>query len=147
MTSEKPNIYAAIVPATRPLVTEQKRIALGAALGTNLLAVADTGAPALGVSVAATSRIELGVDAVLVAFAVMPSVRVRLAGDAFSIHATAAVPVAFAMSETFVAGAVGLGLRYRATPSLAFRLESLASFAGANHGTTLPTFIGGELWF
>jgi hypothetical protein len=57
------------------------------------------------------------------------------------------MPVAFAMSETFVAGAVGLGLRYRATPSLAFRLESLASFASKNHGTTLPTFIGGELWF
>lgn len=126
---------------------ERKRFALGAAFGTNLLAVADTGAPALGVTIAATSRVEVGVEAVLVAYAVMPSVRVRLAGDAFSVHATAAVPVAFAMSETFVAGAVGLGLRYRATPSLAFRLESLASFASKDQGTTLPTFVGGELWF
>ena len=51
------------------------------------------------------------------------------------------------MSETFVAGAAGLGLRYRATPALALRLESLASFAGGGHGLTVPTFLGGELWF
>jgi hypothetical protein len=147
ITAEKP-LEAAVVPPTRYSgESPQRRFALGAAFGTNLLAVADTGAPSLGVSIAATSRVEVGVDAVLVAFAVMPSVRVRLAGDAFSVHATAAVPVAFAMSETFVAAAVGLGLRYRATPSLAFRLESLASFASKDHGTTVPTFIGGELWF
>ncbi len=147
ITAEKP-LEASVVPPTRPTIdAKEKRFGLGAAFGTNLLAVGDTGAPSLGVSVAATSRVEVGVDAVLVAFAVMPSVRVRLAGDAFSVHATAAVPIAFAMSETFVAGAVGLGLRYRASPSLAFRLESLASFASKNHGTTIPTFIGGELWF
>lgn len=147
ITAEQPHIDAAIIPPTRTFVPAPKRFALGAAFGTNLLAVADTGAPALGLSMAATSRVEVGVEAVLVAFAVMPSVRVRLAGDAFSVHATAAMPVAFAMSETFVAGAVGVGLRYRATPALAFRLESLASFASKNHGTTLPTFVGGELWF
>jgi hypothetical protein len=77
----------------------------------------------------------------------MPSVRVRLVGDAFSVHAVAAMPIAFDEMETFVTGAVGLGVRYHATPSLAFRLESLASFAGKTYGTTLPTFIGGELWF
>ena len=51
--------------------------------------------------------------------------------------------------ERFVAGAVGLGLRLRlsALPSLALRLESYASFAGKAHGTTVPTFLGGELWF
>lgn len=148
ITAEQPHIDAAIFPPTRMILApERKRLAMGAAFGTNLLAIADTGAPTLGVAFAPMSRVEVGVDAVLVAFAVMPSVRVRLAGDAFSVHATAAMPVAFAMSETFVAGAVGLGLRYRATPSLAFRLESLASFAGSGHGTTLPTFVGGELWF
>jgi hypothetical protein len=80
----------------------------------------------------------------------MPSVRVRLAGDAMSVHAALAVPIAFtdgAMSETFVAGAFGLGLRYRVTPAVAFRLESFASFAGKTHGTTFPAFLGGELWF
>jgi hypothetical protein len=51
------------------------------------------------------------------------------------------------MSETFVAGAVGLGLRARVTPSLAFRVESFASYAGKTHGTTVPAFVGGELWF
>ena len=46
-----------------------------------------------------------------------------------------------------MAGAVGLGLRYRPTPGLAFRLEWLVSYAGKTHGTTVPTFLGGELWF
>jgi hypothetical protein len=87
---------------------------------------------------------------VVVAFAVMPSVRVRLAGEQLSVHAAIAMPIAFTggeMSETFVAGAVGLGVRYFATPALALRLESFASFATKDHGTTLPTFLGGELWF
>jgi hypothetical protein len=128
----------------------RKRFALGAAFGTNLMAVSDTGAPTIGGSVALHPRVELGVDAVLVAFAVMPSVRVRLAGEQLAVHAAVAVPVSFIdgeMSETFVAGAIGLGLRYRATPAFALRLESFASFATKDHGTTLPTFVGGELWF
>lgn len=128
----------------------RKRFALGAAFGTNLRQAADTGAPTLGLSLALASRFELGVDAVMVAYAVMPSVRVRIAGDSIALHAAVAVPVSFkdgAMKETFVAGAVGLGLRLRATSSFAFRLESFASFAGKNHGTTLPAFVGGELWF
>jgi hypothetical protein len=147
ITAEQPHLDAAIFPPTRTFVPARKRFALGAAFGTNLLAVADTGAPALGVAFAPMTRVEVGVDAVLVAFAVMPSVRVRLVGDAFSVHAVAAMPIAFDEMETFVTGAVGLGVRYHATPSLAFRLESLASFAGKTYGTTLPTFIGGELWF
>ena len=80
----------------------------------------------------------------------MPSLRVRLAGDAFSVHAIAAVPIVFPdgeMASTFVAGAGGLGLRYRPSPMLSFRLEALASFAGKDHGTTVPAFLGGELWF
>jgi hypothetical protein len=127
-----------------------KRFAVGAAFGTNLLRVADTGAPSLGLSYAVHPRIELGLDGLVVAYAVMPSVRVRLAGEAVSVHAAVALPISFTdgtMSETFVAGAVGLGVRYRATPALAFRLESFAAFAGKDHGTTLPAFLGGELWF
>jgi hypothetical protein len=30
---------------------------------------------------------------------------------------------------------------------LAFRLESMVSYAGKAHGTAVPTFLGGELWF
>jgi hypothetical protein len=132
------------------LVAKPKRIALGAAFGTNLLRVADSGAPTLGLGVAIGSRLELGVDGVLVAYAVIPQVRVRLAGDALSIHAVAAAPIAITdggMTKTFVAGAGGLGLRYRASPTLSFQLESMVSYAGKTHGTTVPTFVGGQLWF
>jgi hypothetical protein len=96
------------------------------------------------------SRLTLGVDGILVAYAVMPSIRLRLVGDTVSVHAIAAMPIAFPgdeMGGTFVAGAGGLGLRLRAMPMLSFRIESLASYAGKEHGTTFPTFVGGELWF
>lgn len=128
-----------------------KRFAIGAGFGTNLRdTLGETGAPSVGVAFAFGSRVTVGVDAIIVAYAVMPSLRVRLAGDAFSVHAIAAVPIVFPegeMSSTFVAGAGGLGLRYRPTPTLSFRLEALASFAGKDHGTTIPAFLGGELWF
>ena len=130
--------------------SKTKRFALGAAFGTNLLRVADSGAPTLGLGVAINPRIEVGVDAVLVAYAVIPHLRVRLAGEAVSVHVVAALPIAITddgMTETFVAGAGGLGLRYRATPALSFQLESLVSYAGKTHGTTIPTFVGGQLWF
>jgi hypothetical protein len=108
--------------AAAKVAMPQKHFGVGASFGTNLV----------------------------VAYAVMPSLRVRLAGDAISVHAIGAVPIVFPdgeMSSTFVAGAIGLGLRYRTTPMLAFRLESMASFAGGDHVTTIPTFLGGELWF
>lgn len=122
---------------------------IGAGFGTNLRQVADTGAPSARLAVA-LGRFELGVEGVFVAYAVVPSLRIRLAGDALSLHLVGAAPIALAtgdMEETFVAGAGGLGLRYRVTPALSFRLESLASYAGKTHGTTVPTFVGGELWF
>jgi hypothetical protein len=133
------------VPPPKP-----KRFSLAAAFGTNLLNVPQTGAPTVGIGFALGSRLVVGLDATLVAYAVMPSVRVRVFGDQMALHAVAAVPVAFtdgAMSETFIAGAVGIGLRYRAMPALAFRLESFASYAFGDHGFTLPAFFGGELWF
>lgn len=132
--------------------TSGRRVAIGAGFGTNLLrfSVRDSGAPSFGLGLALGARLELGVEVVLVAYAVVPSVRVRVAGDAMSLHVVGAVPIAFTdgpMTQTFAAGALGLGLRYRAMPGLAFRLESYASFAGKTHGTTIPTFLGGELWF
>jgi len=144
-TDAKTAIVTTVEPPPKP-----KRFALGAAFGTNLLNVPETGAPTVGVGFAVHPRIEVGVDAVVVAYAVMPSVRVRLAGEQMSVHAAVAVPVAFndgEMKETWISGAVGLGVRYRATPAIAFRLESFASFATKDHGLTLPAFFGGEVWF
>ncbi|MDB4957497.1 MAG: TonB-dependent receptor [Myxococcales bacterium] len=144
---EKPLIER---PVIAPPLPGPPRFSVGAAFGTNLRRVGDTGAPSIGFGVEIGQRLELGVDAVLVAYSVMPSARVRLAGNAFAVHAVAALPISFTdgnMSQTFVAGAFGLGVRYRPTPALAFRLETLASFAGSAHGMTIPTFVGGELWF
>jgi hypothetical protein len=145
----EPPVTARVVaaPAAPPA---RRRFALGAGFGMDLRRTKDSGAPSLGLGVAIGSRLELGVDAVLVAYAAIPSVRLRLAGNALSLHAVGAMPIAFndgPMATTFVAGAFGLGVRYRATPSVAFRLESFASYAGKTHGTTFPTFLGGELWF
>jgi PEGA domain len=148
----KPPPVEPVVKPPAPIVVAPapKRIGLGAGFGTNLKSVSDTGAPSLGLAVALGSRFELGVEATLVAYAVIPSVRVRLAGDALSVHIVGAAPIAIdvgAMSQTFVAGAGGLGVRYRPMPALAFRLESFVSVAGGGHGTTFPAFFGGELWF
>ncbi len=135
-------------PTRRP-TRPQGRFSLGAGFGTNLRQLGDTGAPSARLAMR-LGRVELGVEGVFVAYAVVPSLRVRLAGDALSLHLVGAMPVALeagAMKETFVAGAGGLGLRYRATPTLAFRLEAYASYAGKAHGMAVPTFLGGELWF
>lgn len=138
---------AIVAPAAAP---RPRRFAIGAGFGTNLRLASETGAPSIGVAAAIGSRIELGLDAVLGAYAVIPSLRVRLVGDAFALHAVGAVPYSFNDGDTatrFVAGAVGLGVRYRPTPGLALRLESFAAFADRMHGTSIPTFLGGELWF
>ena len=141
------------VPGPKPAAPRGPRqFAVNAGFGTNALRAGETGAPSVGIGVALGSRLELGLDAIIVAYAVMPSLRVRLLGDQLALHAIAAAPISFkdgGEMETFIAGAVGLGLRYRlsATSSLAVRLESYASFAGKDHGTTIPTFLGGELWF
>jgi hypothetical protein len=156
--SEAPKAKEEPISITGPTTTgpgvvepKRKRFSIGAGFGTNLKAVGDTGAPSLGVGVQVHSRIQLGVEGILVAYAVMPTVRVRIAGDQISAHAILAVPIAFPGDEmggeTFVAGAGGLGLRIRAMPMLSFRIESLASYAGKERGTTFPTFVGGELWF
>lgn len=140
------------VPPTAPPAAPAsiRRYAVGAGFGTNLRLARETGAPSLGASVALGARLELGLDAVFVAYAVIPSVRVRLAGDALSLHAVGAVPIAFtdgSASDRFVAGGLGLGVRYRPMPGVALRLESYAAFATKMHGTSIPTFLGGELWF
>lgn len=125
-------------------------LAVDAGFGMNLRRLGNTGAPSLGFGAAIGSRLGVGLDVVLVAYAVIPSVRVRVAGDALSLHVVGAVPIAFSgdpMAGNFVAVAGGLGVRYRATPRLAFRAESYVSLASKDQGMSLPTFLGGELWF
>jgi hypothetical protein len=137
-------------PAPVPVPAEDPRFALDAGFGMNLRRAGNTGAPSIGGSVAIGSRLAVGVDIVLVAYAVIPAVRVRLAGDALSLHLVGAVPIAFpddAMAGRFVTIAGGLALRYRPTPRLAVRLEAYVSVGGAHQDTALPTLLGGELWF
>lgn len=136
--------------AAPPPPPAAKRFAIGAAFATNVARVGETGVPSLGLGAAIGSRVELGVDVTFVAYAVMPSVRVRLAGDTTSVHLIGAVPVSFNdgnMNETFVAGAGGLGVRAMLTTNLALHLEGYASYATKGHGLTFPAFVGGELWF
>ena len=132
------------VPAPGP------SLALDAGFGMNLRRLGKTGAPSVGLGAAIGSRFGVGVDFVLVAYAVVPSIRVRVIGDALSLHAIGAVPIALSsdpMSGSFVTLAGGLAVRYRATPRLAVRLESYVSFGGKDQDTAVPTFLGGELWF
>lgn len=151
LKDESGGVTGTTTVAPTSLHSKPKRFSIGAGFGTNLRQVADTGAPSLGIGLQLHSRLQLGVEGILVAYAVMPTVRVRLAGDAISAHAILAMPIAFPGDEmgggTFVAGAGGLGVRIRAMPMLSFRIESLASYAGKQRGTTFPTFVGGELWF
>ena len=96
------------------------------------------------------SRLELGLDGGFVGYSVIPSVRVRLAGEALALHAVAAMPISFndgSTMQTFVAGGFGAGVRYQPAPSFAMRLEGYAAYAGKAHGWSIPTFLGGELWF
>jgi hypothetical protein len=139
---------------TAPAARAAWRFAVNAGFGTNALRAAetDTGTAAVGVGIALGDRLELGLDATLVAYSIIPALRVRIAGEAIALHAVATGSISFNDGEdmeTFFAGGVGLGLRFRipAMPSLALRLESYAAFASGGHGTTIPTFLGGELWF
>jgi len=138
-----------VIVAPVPLPS-RPRLSIDAGFGMNLRRVGNTGAPSIGLGAELGSRLGVGVEVVLVAYAVIPSLRVRVAGDALSLHVIGAVPIAFpddSMTGRFVAVAGGLGLRYRATPRLAFRLETYVSVAGKDQGTALPAFLGGELWF
>jgi hypothetical protein len=133
--------------ATRPAGPS---LAIDAGFGMNLRRLGKTGAPSVGLGAAIGSRLGVSVDFVLVAYAVVPSIRVRVVGDRLSLHVVGAVPIAFSsdpMTGSFVTLAGGLALRYRPAPRLAFRLESYVSFAGKDQDTAVPMFLGGELWF
>ena len=130
--------------------SSRRWLAVDAGVGMNLRRLGNTGAPSIGLGAEIDSRFSVGVEVVLVAYAVVPSLRVRVAGDALSLHLIGAMPIVFSddpMTGQFFAVAGGLGVRYRQTSRLAFRLESYVSVAGKSQGTTVPTFLGGELWF
>ena len=121
-------------------------LGVSASFATNLRRdFGETGAPLLGAHARLGSRVVAGADMVLVAWAVIPSLRIHLGGSRTAVHAIAAMPINL-VDQVFVAGAAGLGLRVWATDSLAIRLEALASFAGGGHGVNLPVFMGVELW-
>jgi hypothetical protein len=132
------------------LAAPDRWLTVDAGFGMNLRRLGQTGAPSIGLGAAIGTRLGLGVDFVLVAYAVIPSIRLRIAGDTLSLHVIGAVPLAFStdpMAGRFVTVAGGLALRYRATPRLAVRLESYVSAAGKDQDAALPSFVGGELWF
>lgn len=122
---------------------------ISAGFASSVLLIPDAGAPTLGVHLR-TGPVTLGADVILVAWAVVPSVRVHLAGsDALAVHATLAMPISFIDGDDkdpFVAGAAGLGLRYWLSGSLAVRAEALASLAASGRGFTVPVSLGVELW-
>jgi hypothetical protein len=146
----EPPAAVAAQPDAGPAPPRPVRFAIGAGFGTNLRLAGETGAPSLGAAVAIGARLELGLDAVMVAYAIIPSIRVRIAGDELALHAIGAVPYSLttgSMSGRYAAPAIGLGLRYRPTPGLAVRLEGYAAFAGRDRGTAIPMFLGAERWF
>jgi hypothetical protein len=126
-----------------------KHVGLMAGFGTNVRDIGDTGAPIIGAS-AQFGRLALGVDAVLVAYAIIPTLRYRIFGEELSVHAQASVPVAFkdgSMNETFTAMSFGLAGRYRMTPWSALRLEATMAYAGSERPVTVPVIVGTEVWF
>jgi len=136
-----------IVPLT---VESSPRFSLSATFGTNTLEIGTTGAPTLGAAVALGGRLSLGIDVVLVAYSAIPQVRVRVFGDALSMHLIAALPLNMSTgenSEFFVAAAGGAGLRYAVHDSVGLRLEALVSYAGSDRGLTIPAFGGAEVFF
>lgn len=137
-------------PRKKQASSSRKRFSIGGGYASNLRDAENTGAGTARLAVRLGSRFELGVEGIFVAYAVVPSLRFRLFGDTLQAHLIGAAPVSLKsgdMDETFVAGAGGLGLRLHVTRSLALRLEGYYSYAGEQHGTTYPAFIGGELWF
>ena len=138
----------ALAPVTVP-VEGPKRIRFGAAFGTNLRAAGDTGVPDISLGFAIIA-LEVALDVMLVAYAVMPSVRVRLVGDRASLHGSSRC-----RSRSATAGCRRPGSRRRRARRadqgdpyrFALHLESYASYATKDHGLTFPAFVGGEVWF
>ncbi|HYU15662.1 MAG TPA: PEGA domain-containing protein [Candidatus Acidoferrum sp.] len=127
-----------------------RHFTISASFATNAIESDSTGAPVIGIAYTFGDRVSLGVEAVLVAYSAVPELRVRLFGDGLSLHLIAAAPISFTDgedSDPFVAGAGGLGLRYRAHDRFSLRAEAWVSYAGSERGTTIPAMAGAELWF
>lgn len=127
-----------------------REFSISASFGTNTLQIANTGAPTLGAAYALSDRVSIGVDVVLVAYSAIPQLRYRLFGEGISMHLIAALPLNMSIgseSEFFVSGAGGAGVRYALHERIGLRLEALVSYAGSEHGLTLPAFLGAEVFF
>lgn len=144
-----PEPEMAVRTTVRPMPVN-RRFSISASFATNAIEADSTGAPVIGLAYTLADRVAFGVQAVLVAYSAVPEVRLRLFGEAVSVHAIAAVPVSFTdgdETETFAAAAGGLGLRIRAHERFSLRAEAWVSYAGSERGTTVPAFAGAELWF
>lgn len=148
---DRPVVEPAVAaPPAGPVAVHRRAVAVGAwtAVIANAATVAETGAPVVGAGVR-LGRLALGVDAVLGAWAIVPTVRVRLVGARLGVDGIVAVPVVLkdgASTETFVAGAGGLGLSAQVLPALAIYAEGLVSVAADPHGVTFPISLGVRAW-
>jgi hypothetical protein len=143
-------VAAEVAPAVHATVARTRHWGFVAAGITNALYVDGTGTATLGVRLRLSSRVSFGLDVVTRAWSVMPSMRLRLAGDRLAGYAVLAAPVALTGAsgfDPFVAGAIGVGVRWRATPRIAVFTDALVSVATGGHGATVPVLIGVEWWF
>ena len=138
--SPKDPVSVAVTAQTPALETKPKRFSIGAGFGSNLRAVADTGAPSIGVAVSLGSRLQLGVEG--------PrrvrrdaTVRVRLAARDLGARG----PRDADRVPRRRAGRRDLRRRFRRArpadpgpPMLRSASSRLASYAGKERGTTCP---------
>ena len=107
-----------------------------------------TTSPVVGVGVR-VGPLTGGIEGVLVAWAVVPVVRlevIKLAG--LHLHAVAAVPIVLKDgddTDPFVAGAAGLGVSVPAGPVELYG-EGMVALAAEPHGTTFPIALGVRAW-
>ncbi len=126
-----------------------RSIALRGGFGSNLRLLEASGAPSVGISYS-TGRLSFVLDGVLIAYAAIPQVRYRIFGDLFSLHLLAGAPVSYDKDleeSIFAAGAAGLAVELKLGAWLSLHVDAMASYAGAKHGLTVPTFAGGALRF
>lgn len=108
-------------------------------LGTNVAMIRETGAPVVGLGARLGSRATVGLDLVLIAWAVAPTLRIRIADLAgpLSVHGLVSAPVSFE-SETEAKVAAGMGVRYAFGSRVSVRVEAWLSGTGSD--LAVPVF-------
>jgi hypothetical protein len=126
------------------------RLMVSAGFGTNTLDIANTGAPTLGVSYDLGRWISVGVDAIFVAYALMPQLQLHLVDGSFRVSAVASVVASSSGGddpEAFVAGAAGLRTLLPLNDRVWVHASLLASYAAGDYGWSIPAFAGAGLRF